>query len=67
MDDEARKHLISNIVGHMGGISGPKKNEIIMRQLCHFFRANEELGKGVADGLGVDLSSMKMEEMEAEH
>lgn len=61
MDDQARMNLISNIVGHMSGITGPKKDEIIMRQLCHFFRANEDLGRGVAEGLGVDLSKMNIE------
>jgi catalase len=35
-----RKNLVSNIIGAMSGISGPKKDEIINRQLCHFFRAD---------------------------
>ena len=61
MDDEQRAHLISNIVGHMSGIKGPKKDEIIMRQLCHFFRANEEMGKGIAEGLGVNMANMNTE------
>lgn len=47
-------NTISNIVGAMGGISGPKKDEIINRQLCHWFRANEQLGMGIAKGLGVE-------------
>lgn len=61
LDEQGRKNLIENIVGHMSGITSPKKDMIIMRQLCHFFRANEELGRGVAAGLGVDLSKMNME------
>jgi catalase len=52
---EAFKH--SNIVGAMQGIDGPKRAEIINRQLCHFFRADIGLGLGVAQGLGVDVSS----------
>jgi len=56
MDDTDRKNLISNIVGAMSGVSGPKRDEIINRQLCHFFRANAELGMGVAKGLGVEIS-----------
>lgn len=56
MNDTDRKNLISNIVGAMSGISGPKRDEIINRQLCHFFRANPELGMGVAQGLGVDIN-----------
>lgn len=56
MNDTDRKNLISNIVGAMSGISGPKRDEIINRQLCHFFRANPELGMGVAQGLGVEIN-----------
>lgn len=55
---EERKRTISNIVGAMSGISGPKREEIILRQLCHFFRANEELGLGVAKGLGIDVNKL---------
>ena len=45
----------------MKGIDGPKKDEIINRQLCHFFRADPELGQGVAQGLGVDVESIMAE------
>jgi catalase len=55
MSDEDRRHLIHNIVASMQGITGPKRDEIIMRQLCHFFRAAVPLGMGVAQGLGVDV------------
>jgi len=55
MSDEDRRHLIHNIVASMQGITGPKRDEIIMRQLCHFFRADVQLGLGVAQGLGVDV------------
>lgn len=54
MNDTDRKNLISNIVGAMKGIDGPKKMDIINRQLCHFFRADMQLGIGVAMGLGVN-------------
>ncbi|HEY4875047.1 MAG TPA: hypothetical protein VIH86_05705 [Puia sp.] len=40
----------------MSGISGPKKDEIVNRQLCHFFRADIGLGMAVAKGLGVDAA-----------
>ena len=49
-----KKNLVSNIVGAMSGISGPKKGEIVNRQLCHFFRADIGLGMAVAQGLGVN-------------
>lgn len=53
MSEEEKEKLVSNIVSSMRGISGEKKNEIINRQLSHFFRANRQLGMSVANGLGV--------------
>jgi catalase len=55
MNDQDRKNLVSNIVSAMRGISGKKKNEIINRQLCHFFRADAQLGAAVAQGLGITI------------
>jgi catalase len=55
LGDQDKKNLVANIVGHMNGISGPKRGEIINRQLCHFFRADMGLGMAIAKGLGVDL------------
>jgi catalase len=62
MNDYDRHNLVSNIVGAMSGISGPKKDQIINRQICHFFRADEKLGMAVAKGLEVDVNAV-MEEM----
>lgn len=56
MDDHAKQNTINNIVGAMSGIDGPKKDEIVMRQLCHWFRVSPRLGAGIAQGLGVDVS-----------
>ena len=53
MTDQERKNTVANIVGAMSGISGPKRDVIINRQLCHFFRADIGLGMAVAQGLGV--------------
>ncbi|MBI1770141.1 MAG: catalase [Bacteroidetes bacterium] len=58
MDEEQKKSTISNIVGAMKGISGPKKDQIIYRQLCHFFRADVNLGTGIAKGLGVNVDEV---------
>jgi len=58
MNAEEKANTISNIVGAMSGISGPKKDEIIHRQLCHWYRADPELGAGVAAGLGVDADKV---------
>ncbi len=55
MTDEAKANTIHNIVGAMSGITGPKKDEIINRQLCHWFRADVNLGMAIAKGLGVTV------------
>jgi len=55
MNEEERKNTVSNIVSSMSGITGEKKNEIINRQICHFFRADNQLGMAVAKGLGVTI------------
>lgn len=58
MNDYDRHNLKSNIVGAMSGISSPKKELIVSRQLCHFFRADMKLGMAIAKGLGVDADSV---------
>ncbi|WP_316747129.1 catalase [Pedobacter gandavensis] len=55
LSPEDRTNLVNNIVGAMGGITGPKKAQIVNLQLCHFFRADIQLGMAVAKGLGVDV------------
>lgn len=55
MNEEDRTNLVNNIVGHMAKIDGEKRNEIISRQLCHFFRANLDLGMRIAKGLQMDI------------
>jgi catalase len=40
-------------VGALKGVSGPKKKEILMRQLDHFHKADKELAMLVAKGLGI--------------
>lgn len=58
MNDQEKANTVKNIVAAMSGISGPKKDLIVARQLCHFFRADEELGNSVAAGLGVNVQEM---------
>jgi catalase len=53
LDAGAKKRLVDNIVGAMSGIEGPKRDLIIQRQLCHWFRADIGLGMLIAQGLGV--------------
>lgn len=55
LNEQDKKNLVSNIVGAMKGIDGPKKGEIINRQLCHFFRADIHLGMAIATGLNVNI------------
>lgn len=58
MNEQDRRHLVGNIAAAMGGISGPKRELIVNRQLCHFFRADIGLGIAVAKALGVDAESL---------
>lgn len=58
MDAKQKKNTVHNIVGAMSGIDGPKRDEIINRQLCHWFRADMDLGMGIASGLGVDMNTL---------
>jgi len=61
MNEQDRVHLVSNIVSSMKGIVGDKKDEIINRQLCHFFRADIQLGMAVAKGLGIVIDEKAMD------
>ena len=60
LSDQDRKNLASNIVDSMKGIAGDKKDEIIKRQLCHFFRIDSQLGVAIAKGLEVVLDEEEM-------
>ena len=69
MNDYDRHNLVSNIVGSMKGITGPRGKDIINRQLCHFYRADARLGTAVAKGLNVNIeevmAAMRHEPVEA--
>ena len=60
MNEQDKKNLVTNIVSSMIGISGEKKDEIINRALCHFFRADIQLGMSIAKGLGVSIDEKGM-------
>jgi catalase len=51
MSELDRMHLINNIGSSMNGITGIQKQDIINRQLCHFSRANIQLGSAISKGL----------------
>jgi catalase len=50
-DDAHRTRLAQRIAAGLG----QARREVQMRQLCHFFRADEDYGRRVAQALGVDL------------
>ncbi len=53
MTDEQRRNTVSNFVGSLKGVTGPKKKEILTRQLDHFRKVDEKLAKEIAKGLGI--------------
>ena len=57
MSDQAKHDLVTNIVNSMSGIDGPKKDLIVNRQLCHWFRADIGLGMAIAKGLQLDMDA----------
>jgi len=54
MSKQEQLNTINNIVGAMSGVSGSKKDEIINRQLEHWFKVSKDLGMGIAKGLDVN-------------
>ncbi|MBN2465302.1 catalase [candidate division WOR-3 bacterium] len=64
MDDEARAHLVGNIVSHLGGA----QERIQYRQAALFHKADKEYGTRIAAGLKLDqkkverLAAMTQEE-----
>ena len=53
MTKQEKQNTINNFVGALKGVTGPKKKEIITRQLDHFYKTDKELALSVAKGLGV--------------
>ncbi len=56
MKPDAQQRLVANIVESLGAA----KPEIQMRQLCHFFRADPNYGRQVAQGLGIAIDPSMM-------
>ncbi|WP_342007505.1 catalase KatA [Bacillus sp. YBsi01] len=52
MSEEERERLVANIVGAMKPV---EKEEIKLRQIGHFYKADPEYGRRVAEGLGLPL------------
>jgi catalase len=63
MSDEDRKHLVGNIVDHLGNA----KKHIQLRQTALFYKADEDYGRRVAEGLGLDIKEvMRLAKMSQE-
>ncbi len=56
-DDAQRDRLTTRIAG----VLSQARREIQLRQLCHFFRADEDYGKRIADKLGIDVEQAMAE------
>ncbi len=55
MNAKERQNTINNLVGSMSGITGSKRNDIINRQLTHFYKVDRELALSIAKGLKVNF------------
>jgi catalase len=53
MFDDAHRDRVAR---RIAGVLGQARREVQLRQLCHFYRADEDYGKRVADRLGIDVS-----------
>ncbi len=53
LEDDHKDRLTTRIAG----VLGDARQEVQMRQLCHFFRADPDYGKRVADKLGIDVDA----------
>jgi len=59
MTGQGRENLVNNIVISMTGISGAKRDEIIKRQLYHFYKVDKDLGGRVGSILGYSATEFK--------
>ncbi len=53
MSEEERARLVETIVGAMKPV---EKDEIKLRQIGHFYKADPDYGQRVAEGLGLSIS-----------
>lgn len=55
MTPDQQQRLLQNIVGSLS----QARSDIQMRQLCHFFQADVNYGRRVAEGLGITCRSQQ--------
>ncbi len=53
MFDDAHR---DRLAGRIAGVLGQARRDVQLRQFCHFFRADDDYDKCVADKLGIDVS-----------
>ncbi|MGP1310389.1 MAG: catalase [Phycisphaerales bacterium] len=53
--DDAHK---TRLAERIAGVLGQARKEVQMRQLCHFFRADEDYGQRVAKALKIDMNEV---------
>ena len=59
--DEQKDRLTTAIAGALGGA----REEIQMRQLCHFFRADPDYGRRVAEKLNIEVPAEMLEAVQS--
>ncbi len=55
LDDAGKQHLIENIVASMAGVP----QNILYRSAAMFYKAHEDYGRRVAEGVGIDVERVK--------
>jgi catalase len=55
MTDDQRRNTVANFVATMSGIAGPKREEILNRQLGHFYKVDQALAMQIAEGIKFDF------------
>ncbi|KPJ64401.1 catalase, partial [candidate division KD3-62 bacterium DG_56] len=55
MTDQDRDHLVSNIVAHLGNA----QKRIQLRQAAIFYKADDDYGRRVAEGLGLEANQVR--------
>jgi catalase len=56
LSEEERTRLVSNIVGAMKPVD---RDDIKLRQIGHFYKADPEYGRRIAEGLGLTVPDQK--------
>jgi catalase len=58
LNEETKNNLVKNVTGYIKNFIVPKSEYMMNMQLCHWFRANINLGIAITRGLDLDFSEM---------